>query len=200
MGSAVTTSEPPAAGSHGGGRSRRRRWWLLGSAVVILVVGGLSLLVWTDTFETSVSPPLPPSPWVGAPHELHPVFDQRVTNGRGSTGRLGSYMQYDVGDAGQLVVETWYVGQELPATVPARPDSESARTGDSWDAVEVDRGQIIDDVEVECVRVVLTANGTPRADQDATAALSATIEERVAAWLADPNTGDVCAQVPWYGS
>jgi hypothetical protein len=138
----------------------------------------------------------PPTAWVGAPAELAPLFDTQVSHGRGQTGEHGSYMQFDIEEGGQLVVETWYVGQELPPTVPARRDLEPDRyhDGGSWPGRELERGDVVADVAVDCVRVVVTVNGTAAPDPDATATLADTIEERVAAWLEqdDGSTTSPC--------
>lgn len=167
------------------------------------VLGLLPNIGWNAGAEGTVDEIVPehvgyPSTiWVRPPAELAPLFDSQVSRGRGQTGEHGSYMQFDIEEDGQVVVETWYVGQELPPTVPARRDLEADRyhEGGSWPGRELERGDIVADVAVACVRVVVTVNGTVAPDPDATAALADTIEERLAFWLEHTDADDVCAQV-----
>jgi hypothetical protein len=200
----VMESQPPEWDS--GTPSGRRAWLGIAGVVVVVVaaavaLGVAGLLPSVGSTASAVSPVgeaggFPPTIWIGEPAELAPLFDEQVSRGRGQRGEHGSYMQFDIGHDGQLVVETGYVGQELPATVPARADLEPDRYSDSlnWPGHEVERGEIIADVAVNCVRVVVTVNDTGAPDPDATATLADTIEERVRAWLDDSDRDDVCAQ------
>jgi hypothetical protein len=199
----VREDQPAAPASD---NTSSRRWWplaIVGLAVLAAGVVGIAGLLPGGGPNASAETPIgesvgfPPTIWVGAPAELAPLFDLQVSRGRGQRGEHGSYLQYDIGHDGQLVVETGYVGQELPPTVPARRDLEADRydEGGSWPGRELARGDVVADVAVDCVRVVVTVNGTAAPDPAATATLADTIEERVASWLAHTDDDEVCARV-----
>jgi hypothetical protein len=198
--------------------TRQRR--LVAGAVAVYVVGA-GMIGWRLAApEPSQIPPPTPMTLMT---EVQALFDEEeIRGGGGLRGTERSYQRFTVGDDGLLVAESWYAGQETPATVPAYPrpgltdeqrherDLAFARGEDAYEQwrqergldeplVARERGTIYADLEVECVRVLLSGHDVPEPDPDALAELVAVTEQRVAWWLERPASGGPCEQRGWYG-
>ena len=163
---------------------------------------------------------LPPPTPMTLLTEVQALFDEDIRGGGGHRSPDGSYQRFTVGDDGLLVLETWYVGQEIPATVPTFPgpgltdeerherDLAFARGEDVYDQwrqergldgplVAPERGTIFADLEIECVRVLISGTHVPDPDPGALTELVELTEQRVAWWLDDPASGEPCEEQGW---
>jgi hypothetical protein len=205
------------------GRSLSAGSRLLLGAVFAVYVLGVGAVGWKLVAPERADVPLPPSRWVQAPMELDELFGVQVNTGVGDLNSSRSYMAYDVGEQGQLLVETWYVGQPVLETVPRRGrpgltdqqrherDVAFARGDDAYEAWRQEmglddppppplrRGPVFADLEIDCVRVIVSGTDVPDPDPAALDALATMIEQRVTWWLDDPQTGEPCRQLWWYG-
>lgn len=215
----------PRAGGLGLGewvRTRRpgQRWCL--AVVLVVYVVGMGVAGWGVAWSDDPGPHLPPAAWVQWPSEVQPLFNEETTGGSGVRNVEQSRQRFYVGDNGQLHIETVYVGQSLPDGVPRR--SRPALTQQDrherdlafaageeayqqWREEQgfdqppqppLQRGPVFADLEVDCVRVVLSGNDVAAPNPEALADLTEVIEHRVRAWLDDPASGEVCQQVRWY--
>jgi hypothetical protein len=183
--------------------------------VIVVYALGAGIVGWRLAVPKPSQVP-PPTPTV-LPTEVQPLFGDEIRGGGGQHGPGGSYQHFTVGDDGLLVVEAWYVGQEIPPTVPVYPrpgltdeerhqrDLAFARGEDAYGQwqqemgldeplIAQQRGTIYADLEVACVRLLLWGNDVPDPDADALADLVELTEQRVAWWLDDPASGDPCEE------
>jgi hypothetical protein len=191
-------------------------WAVVTVAVVTywVVAGSVG---WSVAWSDDPGPPAPSAGTLVWPNELQPLFDERMRGGR-SAGREG--VSYDVGDdEGQVVLELTFVGRELPDTVPPRqrPEltdeqrherdlafAEGEEAEDRW-AVEVGlhrpyvplpRTPPLIDLEVACLRLVVSAYDVPAPDPEGLAEVEAMLTQRLEDLHA--GSGDLCERVWWY--
>jgi hypothetical protein len=189
------------------------------AAVLLAVVAywvGAGFVGWSLAWSDAPPPGLPSPIQLLWPNELQPLFDEPMGGGGGGAGNS---MSYDVGDDAHVVVELLYVGQELPETVPPRrqepltmeqrherdlafAEGEDAlarweeEVGANRRYVELPRTPALIDLEVACLRLVVSAYGVPDPDPEGTESVEALLRQRVEELHA--ALGDVCDQVWWY--
>jgi hypothetical protein len=218
----VTEGATNAADHPGGGvatgdapRSRSLGPLLVAASVVYAFAAGY--LVWRWTWA---DPRVPRTAWL-EPGELEPAFGSPVGWESSQTGDR-SWSTFVVGDDGRIVVETLHVTSTLPATGPPLPlrgmddvdrhardlafaEGEEAferfQREQGWGAPRPeppDLGPIHVDVEVACLRVVVSSTRTPSPSAQATQDLEELVLGRLRAWFDDPANAEHCTQLWGY--